>query len=94
MDAEAMRAVLSTFLVPILLVAFFYFAILRPNKKREEKMNQMRSELKSGDSIVTIGGIVGKVSSVKDDDIVVEVGADRTKITMKKWAISSVAEKN
>ncbi len=94
MNVEAVKPILSTFLVPILLLAFFYFAILRPNKKREEKLNEMRSGIKVGDSVVTIGGIVGKVSSVKDDEIVIEVGADRSKLTMKKWAISTVGEKN
>lgn len=93
MPAQA-QGILSTLLFPILLLAFFYFAIIRPSKKREEKANQMRSSLKVGDNIVTIGGIVGKVSSVKEDEITIEVGSDRTKFVVKKWAISTVQDKN
>ncbi len=93
MGAEA-QSLLGSLLFPILLLAFFYFAIIRPSKKREKKANEMRSSLKAGDSVVTIGGIVGKVSSVKDDEVTIEVGADRTRFVLKKWAISTVEEKN
>ena len=54
----------------------------------------MRSSLQEGDEIVTIGGIIGKVLSVKDDSVVVYVGSDKTKVEFKKWAIAEVTKKS
>ncbi len=65
--------------------AIFYLLLIRPQQKREKKERIMRNSLEAGDHIVTIGGIVGKIISVKEDEIVIETGADRTKLTMKKW---------
>lgn len=78
-------------LVPlVLIVAFFYFFIIRPQKKQEKKEAQMREALEVGDEVVTNGGIVGIVFSIKDDTVVIETGGDRSKIRVKKWAIAKV----
>ena len=69
--------------------AIFYLLLIRPQQKREKKERIMRNSLKAGDHIVTIGGIVGKIISVKEDEIVIETGADRTKLTMKKWSVQA-----
>lgn len=69
--------------------AIFYLLLIRPQQKREKKERIMRNSLKAGDHIVTIGGIVGKIISVKEDEIVIETGADRTKLTMKKWCVQA-----
>lgn len=69
----------------ILLV--FYFLFLRPQKKRQKAEEEMRNNVAVGDNIVTMGGICGRVVSIKDEDITIETGADRNKITIKKWAI-------
>ena len=78
----------------ILYMGFFfglmYFLIIRPQKKKTKQMTELRNSVQSGDSVVTIGGIVGKVLNVKEDEIVLEVGAARTKLTFKKWAISTI----
>ena len=50
----------------------------------------MRNSLRVGDEITTIGGITGRVLNIKEDDLVIETGADRTKMTIKKWALQSV----
>lgn len=68
----------------------FYLVLIRPQKKREKKDREMRSTLKVGDNIVTIGGMCGKIISIKDDNILFETSADRTKILIKKWGISGV----
>ncbi|MGX8795575.1 preprotein translocase subunit YajC [Fusibacter sp. JL298sf-3] len=68
--------------------ALMYFLLVRPQKKKQKEMNDLRDSVKPGDSVVTIGGIVGKVLNVKTDDIVLEVG--KNKMTFKKWAVSSV----
>ena len=69
--------------------AIFYLLLIRPQQKREKKERIMRNSLEAGDHIVTIGGIVGKIISVKEDEIVIETGADRTKLTMKKWCVQA-----
>jgi len=76
----------------VMLIALFglmYFIMIRPEKKRKKEADQMREALKVGDKITTIGGIVGEVCHIKDDNIVIEVGADRVRIELKKWAVSS-----
>lgn len=68
----------------------FYFLIMRPQKKRRQQEEALRANIEVGDEIVTIGGICGRVVSIKEDEvIVIETGADRTKLKMKTWSISS-----
>ena len=77
---------------PILLIAIFYFLLIRPQKKREKSINEMRSKLKVGDKVVTIGGIHGKIIKIKDDIITLEIGADKVRLTFSRWAISTLDE--
>lgn len=81
-------SLLMTFIPLILIVVFFYFFIIRPQKKQDKKDAQMRDNLEIGDEVVTNGGIVGIVFSIKDDTVVIETGGDRSKIRVKKWAIA------
>ena len=71
------------------IIAVFYFILIRPQSKQKKKEEEMRNTIEVGDTIVTIGGIVGKVVSVKDEDLVIETGADRNKLKLKKWAVGS-----
>ncbi|NMA79729.1 MAG: preprotein translocase subunit YajC [Clostridiales bacterium] len=71
------------------MVAVFYFFLIRPQKKREKQTQQMQSNLQVGDEIVTTGGIVGIVVSIKEDTVVLETANDRSKIRIKRWAIAS-----
>ena len=73
----------------VIMIAIFYFLLIRPQKKKEKADRMMRNALSAGDHIVTIGGFVGRVLSVKDDEVTFETGSDRTKMTVKKWAIQS-----
>ena len=73
----------------IVMALMFYFLLIRPQKKKEKADRILRNNLQPGDEIVTIGGFTGRVLSVKDDDIVFETGAAKTKLTVKKWAIQS-----
>lgn len=75
-------------------LAIFYFLIIRPQQKKEKKVKEMRSNLKVGDEISTIGGIHGKIVTVKEDIVVIEVGSDKVKLTMAKWAIGNVLNQN
>ena len=81
-------SLLLTFLPLVAIFAFFYLLILRPKKKQEKKDQQMRDNLEVGDEVVTNGGIVGIVFSIKEDTVVIETGGDRSKIRVKKWAIA------
>ena len=78
----------------VLIIAFFYFFMIRPQKKQEKQTAAMRNSLEIGDEITTIGGVVGRVSHIKDDIITIETGADRVRIRFKKSAIASVDKKS
>jgi preprotein translocase subunit YajC len=71
------------------MAAIFYFMLIRPENKRKKEAEQMRSSLKTGDKITTIGGIVGTVVDVKEDKFVIETGADQVRIEFAKWALST-----
>lgn len=89
MDAQQINALL----LPIGFIVIFYFIAIRPQKKREKEIQEMRNNLKEGDNIITIGGIVGKVLRIKEDIIILEVGNTKTRLDVTKWAIGSVIEK-
>jgi preprotein translocase subunit YajC len=83
----------SSFLPIILLVVMlgvFYFLIMRPQKKQEKEINQMRENLQIGDEISTTGGILGRVVKIKDDIVTIETGSDKNKIKIFKWAVRAV----
>ena len=79
----------SSIIMIVAMLAIFYFMLIRPENKRKKEAEQMRSSVKTGDKIVTIGGITGTVVNVKDNKIVIETGADQVRIELEKWAISS-----
>ncbi len=92
MDGETTNP-LSAWLMPILLVVLlvvFYFFGIRPQRKKEKADNAMRNALAVGDEITTIGGIIGKVVSIKEETCVIETAHERTKIRILKTAISRV----
>ena len=71
----------------ILLFVVLYFLLIRPQKKREQEVQKMREAIEVGDEGVTIGGIVGRVVSIKEDTLVVETSAERSKLRLARWAI-------
>ncbi len=73
----------------VIMVALFYFMLIRPQKKKEKADRQLRASLQAGDKIVTIGGFTGRILSVKDDEVTFETGAAKTRLTVKKWAIQT-----
>jgi len=83
----------TTLIVLAGLLFFMYFFMIRPQKKQEKEANEMRNSLEIGDEIVTIGGIVGQVCSIKSDTITIVTGKDRTKIRFLKSAIREVTVK-
>lgn len=79
----------SSIIMIVAMVAIFYFLLIRPENKRKKEAEQMRSALKVGDEVTTIGGITGTVVSVKDEKFVLETGADQVRIEFAKWALST-----
>ncbi|MGN1413644.1 MAG: preprotein translocase subunit YajC [Anaerovoracaceae bacterium] len=78
-------------LVPLLvLIVLMYFLMIRPQKKKDKQIQDMRRNLQVGDEIVTIGGICGKIVKTKDETIVIQVGADKVKFEMMRWSVSTV----
>ena len=73
----------------VAMIAIFYFLMIRPESKRKKAAQSMRDSLAVGDEITTIGGITGIICAVKENTIVFETGADRVRVEVTKWAISS-----
>ena len=74
----------------VIMFAALYFFMIRPQKKQEREVNNMRNNLKVGDEITTIGGIIGKIISIKEETVMIETGHDRTKIRILKTAVRNV----
>ena len=78
----------SSIIMMALIIVVFWFFIIRPQRKKDKETAKMRSELQVGDEIVTIGGIMGIIVSMKEDSLVIETGSDRSKVRLARWAIS------
>ena len=92
-DAPAgggLGGMLPTIIMIALLFVAMYFFMIRPQKKQEKETNDMRNNLQVGDEITTIGGIIGKIISIKDETILIETSKDKTKIRLLKTAVRSV----
>lgn len=76
----------------IVMLAFFYFVLIRPQRKREKKVEDMRNGLKVGDEILTIGGLKGKIIIVKEDYVVIESSGMNTRIDVMKWGVHSLTK--
>ncbi len=89
--AGPMEMIMS-FLPMILLILVFYFILIRPQRKKDKENREMLANLKVGDNITTIGGIVGTISKIKDEKIVIEIGTKTEKqlMTLERWAVRSV----
>ena len=84
-----MEGASSSIIMLVVLIAVFYFMLIRPENKRKKKAQEMRDSLKKGDTITTIGGIVGKIVMVKPDTIVIETSDNRVRMELTKWAVST-----
>ncbi|MBQ7124214.1 MAG: preprotein translocase subunit YajC [Oscillospiraceae bacterium] len=72
----------------IIVIVVFYFMLIRPQQKKDKEDRAMRENLDIGDEIVTAGGIIGLVVSIKEDTVVIETGSDRSKVRIAKWAVA------
>jgi preprotein translocase subunit YajC len=83
------ESIFSIILIVVMFVALYFFMI-RPQKKQEKETNEMRNNLQVGDEITTIGGIIGKIVSIKEETVTIETSHDRTKIRILKTAVRNV----
>lgn len=79
----------SWLIILIVMLVVMWLLMIRPEKKKQKKVEEMRKALSVGDEIVTIGGIMGKIVHVTDEDITIETGEDRVRVQFKKWAVST-----
>ena len=81
--------------VMVVMFAILYFFLIRPSRKQEKQLTQMREALEVGDEVITSGGIIGRIVNLKDEYVMIETGSDRTKIRIARWAIeaNTTAEK-
>ncbi|MBQ7976383.1 MAG: preprotein translocase subunit YajC [Clostridia bacterium] len=97
-EGANMAAMISSFLPLVLIFVFMYVIMIRPQKKKEKALREKISNMKVGDKVVTIGGIVGKVSKIKDDFVIIESGNigtqdEKSFIKFEKTAIKDVQTK-
>ncbi|MDR1815787.1 MAG: preprotein translocase subunit YajC [Clostridiales Family XIII bacterium] len=83
---------LMSFLPLILIIAVMYFVLIRPQQKKTKQVNEMRSGVKVGDWVTTIGGFRGRVVKIKDEVVTIAVGSDKTKLDIMRWGISKIDE--
>ena len=81
---------MSIFLIMGVMLVAMYFLMWRPNKKKEKQAAELRNSLEVGDEVTTIGGIVGRVISLKEDTFVLETAGERSRLRFKRWAIQEV----
>lgn len=80
---------MDSIMLIVIMIAVFYFMIIRPENKRKKRAEEMRNSLKKGERVTTIGGMIGRVVQVNDTTIVFETSEDRVRIEIAKWGIQS-----
>ena len=85
-------SILFTFGPLILVFVIFWFAMIRPQRKKDKQVKEMLNNLKAGDRICTIGGIYGTITGIQDDTVKLAVGRDNKEMVVARWAIRSVEE--
>ena len=79
----------SFLIMIVVMLALMYFMMIRPENKRKKQAEEMRNSLKKGDQITTIGGIVGKIVQVTEENIIIETSDDRVRMELTKWSVST-----
>ena len=87
--AEGGNGNMLTMMLPLVLIIGMMFFMNRSQKKKQKEEQEKRDSVQIGDEITTIGGIIGRVVTVKEDTLIIETGADRNKMKIAKWAIST-----
>ena len=80
----------SMILMMVVMVAVFYFMLIRPQRKKDKAVKDMLNALKVGDRICTIGGLYGTIAGLKDDTVTITLGSLQNTVVIARWAIRSV----
>ena len=89
-EAAGSANMITTVVMLVAMIAIFYFFMYRPQKKQEKETSYMRNGLQVGDEITTIGGIIGKIVSMKDETVLIETSNERNKIRILRTAVRNV----
>ena len=92
MGAQTQKIIMGL-LMWVVVFGVFYFLLIRPQKKKDKQLKDMRSNLNVGDKVTTIGGIIAHVAKVEENAVILEIGPNRTKVPFEKWAIGKVESK-
>jgi preprotein translocase subunit YajC len=92
-QAPEWAKMMNSMLFPVLIFVVFYFMLIRPQQKKQKETTKMLESLRSGDKIVTSGGILGTVTNVKEKTVVVRI-ADNVKVEMLRSAIQTVTQRS
>ena len=87
-QSSGLLGTLGMLLPMVIMFAILYFFMIRPQKKKDKEIQDMRSGLQIGDEVITTGGIIGIVVSLKEDTLVIETGSDRSKVRIARWAVA------
>ena len=93
MNAQTQQMIMGL-LMWVVVFGVFYFLLIRPQKKKDKQLKDMRSNLNVGDKVTTIGGIIANVAKVEENCVILEIGPNRTKVPFEKWAIGNVEPKS
>ncbi len=88
-DGAAVGGMGGSVIMLVAMFAIMYFMLIRPENRRKKEAEELRSSVRKGDKITSIGGIVGTIVDVKEDKVVIETSADQVRIELAKWGISS-----
>ena len=92
MSAQTQQMIMGL-LMWVAVFGVFYFLLIRPHKKKDKMLKEMRENLSVGDKVTTIGGIIAHVAKVEENAVILEIGPNRTKVPFEKWAIGTVESK-
>ncbi|MCI9259678.1 MAG: preprotein translocase subunit YajC [Romboutsia sp.] len=92
MSAQTQQMIMGL-LMWVAVFGVFYFLLIRPQKKKDKMLKEMRENLSVGDKVTTIGGIIAHVAKVEENAVILEIGPNRTKVPFEKWAIGTVESK-
>ena len=89
---STVAALLQLLLPMLVMIAVFYFLLIRPQRKKDKKVKDMLASLKPGDRVTTIGGIYGTITAIRENTITLAVGSQRTEMVFARWGIRQVEE--
>lgn len=92
MSAQTQQMIMGL-LMWVAVFGVFYFLLIRPQKKKDKMLKEMRENLSVGDKVTTIGGIIAHVAKIEENAVILEIGPNRTKVPFEKWAIGTVESK-